>query len=364
MTGQRSSIPEPHPAPSLAEPVVRFPGGFRRTMVHEVSVTTIVLALLVCVSTSIAMQVIRYDAEPAGWVYPLLLSSVLLGIWLAVEQLWRPSPLPPLTRFALRLAVIGGPVVVLGAVTHLGVGLTAAEPIVDRSGADSLAQNVLLMGMTDVVGILMGGLAGLLVVLLPVWLQRDREAFSRMNFWSTKREDRRANWLAGHMLIAVMILTFVVPTLIVAGSSTARASSLGDAFGAVGRAFSDPHYLGDLAWVLGVLLIPVLVTLMVLAGTMQRLEPGMSRAERSSWWGRGPRREGALRLSAAAAHLKVVPQTRVHGRRVRGVRGPHPSPRHRCRLGRTGTGHRRRLRRTGVGRPDAPGGSDRVALRR
>lgn len=270
-----------------------FSAGFWFTLVREISLPTAVLAVVACLGTSRGLLVIFVDPSPVWWVYPMLFAPFVTGLWLALEQLWRPSVLPPLTRYGLRQLLIGPVLVGANAVAHLVVGwqaaaVAAAEARSDEpaTAAGQLLSAVGFLALGGFVASLLGGLAGLLLALLPVWALRHDDVFARANAWSTAPADRTANRLAAKLLVLVLLLAFVLPTLFVVGEQTAVADSLPEALGNAGRAFGDARYLGDLAWVLGPALAPLCLVLAFAVRRLQRVEAGSTPTSRNAWWGR------------------------------------------------------------------------------
>ncbi len=123
-------------------------------------------------------------------------------------------------------------------------------------------------------GLIISILAGLLVtvvVVIPVVAFRHQKGFVAQNLLDTSPEFARTNAAAGKGLAVLLILVFLVPTLIVVGSSNSHSDGLLEAFNQCWQVFSEPQtYWADMAWVVGVVLIPVGVFLMFYVRVKQR----------------------------------------------------------------------------------------------
>lgn len=125
------------------------------------------------------------------------------------------------------------------------------------------------------------GLLLTVLVVLPVlaWLKPIATARSNTLLTDTT-EDRVAAKRAIRMIAGIFVLVFVVTSLIFFGSRAAHSVSVIDAFANIPKYLLDTlGYLGDIAWVLGVLSIPLGIWLAVSTVRVQRPDLEL-RAER------------------------------------------------------------------------------------
>lgn len=239
-----------------------------------------------------ALGVVTAANDPEG--ESLLATFALVGgpaiatVYACLSLLWRPDPrLPTIVVSLLRVIVVPLVLAVPNAVVALVVVLM--PPVADaitagrspRTGfhyyfsAEDGSPAWIALAYVGLGGLIVALLAGLVVsvfVVLP-WLsfRRPSEA-ARAHQLSMAPEDLPANAGAARALSLILVLAFLVPTLIVVGSETARSDSAQEALlDGWWRFFGEPgSYAGDLAWAVGIALIPVGVALVVWAKIRQR----------------------------------------------------------------------------------------------
>lgn len=141
----------------------------------------------------------------------------------------------------------------------------------DRDGS-LFVQTLVLGGLS---GMLLGILACLVLcvfVVLPIlaWFMPLGAAKSNILLTETK-EDKRVAKSGIRMLSVILMMTFGIPALIIFGRNEAYSNSWIEAFANIPRYFRDPlDYVGDIAWVLGILAIPFGIWLVIRLKRTQR----------------------------------------------------------------------------------------------
>ena len=247
-----------------------FPDGFVVGVRRELSIQTVLVALAVCLITSLGLQeVLRNPFNTSSWGFVALGSPALTGAWMALEQLWRPSTIPSLQRFMLRQLAFGVLFALVNAAVHAVVGRGAAaygnlHAHDDRTptAGGLLRQAILAFDLIGIAASLAGGTIFLVLVIVPVMSLRSPQEFAEMNALSTADEDLPSARFAGLVMSALIVVVFAVPTLIVVGHRNDSTPTL---------------------WV-GILLVPSLVVLVFVAAVVQRPDPAMGRVRRLQWW--------------------------------------------------------------------------------
>ena len=120
---------------------------------------------------------------------------------------------------------------------------------------------------------LLASLLVLVLIVVPVLAIRRPRDFAKANMLSTEQRHYERNRRAGIAFAFLLILIFAIPTLIVVGAQTASADDIGELFADFGRVLQAPlENLGEIAWMLGLLLIPVAVWLTWYVYKTQRID--------------------------------------------------------------------------------------------
>lgn len=256
----------------------------RRTFVDPV------LIALVLLSAALAVWGVWREAlHPGGDALTVVLiwgSAVLPTAWSVLRVIWNEQAdgavIVAFQRTMLVPAVVcWAPALAMAIAVHTPEirARIEAENLVNYSnyflasdGDSLLFQTLVLCGVGAMVYAMLLGLLLTVLVVLPTlaWLKPIATARSNMLRTETA-EDRVAAKRAIRMIAGIFVLVFVVTSLIFFGSREAHSASLIDAFANIPKYLRDPlAYLGDIAWVLGVLAIPFGIWLVVSTVRVQR----------------------------------------------------------------------------------------------
>ena len=258
-----------------------------------------VLVALVLLSAALAVWGVWREAmHPGGDLLTVVLiwgSAALPTAWSVLSVIWSEQAdgavIVAFQRTLLVPAVVCWvPAVAMAIAAHTPEirAHIEAENLVNYSnyflasdGDSLLFQTLVLCGVGAMVFAMLLGLLLTVLVVLPVlaWLKPIATARSNMLLTDTA-EDRVAAKRAIRMVAGIFVLIFVVTSLIFFGSRAAHSASVIDAFANIPKYLLDPlGYLGDIAWVLGVLAIPFGVWLVISTLRVQRPDLEL-RAER------------------------------------------------------------------------------------
>lgn len=188
-------------------------------------------------------------AHPSGGslgFWAAFFAPCVFSMWLSIEQVWHRSTTGLVAQWVLRQLVLVPLLTVLTAVFGVfavrGAAQTGyATSPQDYSGpTDWLIDNVVLGALVNLGFGLLVSIAGLLLVLLPAGVVHARREMQGTNPNVTAAELARVT-TGGFVYIAVLVLVFVVPTLLVvardqSGVTQTVLTVTGIGLGAVGLA--------------------------------------------------------------------------------------------------------------------------------
>lgn len=248
----------------------------------EVSWVTWALIAVSVPATVIAM--LQAARDPHGdtlWGLLMFIPPGVVTAYAVIELLWAPSRLLAGAMFRM-LAIPGAAAVVSTVTIAIAYALPPVQQVLAETrdsdgwhywlGADEGNPWLLAFLAGYGLGALVGLVAWVFVVLPVTAFRRPRE-FAETNMMSTKREDLEHNRRAGIAISFLLILIFAIPSLIVGGAATATAGDVVELFADAGWVLQDPlENLGEIAWFIGLLLIPVAVWLLWYVYMTQRVD--------------------------------------------------------------------------------------------
>lgn len=168
----------------------------------EISPASMVLAAAVAAVTVWAGLVYYEDpAETPSWFVLAVVSPGLVGMWLVMELLWRPSPLPLLGAFVLRAVWFGLAFALLCVPLHLVGWERAAEAarkfpnVVGDRRLGVLSENIIGFTALGYIAWLGGALLALLAVNVPyLAVQRPRDMAGLDDMSVDDADPGRARW--------------------------------------------------------------------------------------------------------------------------------------------------------------------------
>ena len=248
----------------------------------EVSWVTWALIAASVPATVIAM--LQAAEDPRGdtlWGVVMFITPGVVTAYAVIELLWAASPSVGAAMFRM-LAIPGAAAVV----STLTIAVTYALPPVQQILAETRDPDGwhYWLGVEEgnpwllsfLAGYGLGALVGLVAwvfVVLPVTAMRRPREFAEINMMSTARKDYENNRRAGIAISFLLILIIAIPALIVGGAATASADDLAELFEDAGWILQAPgEHLGEIAWLLGLLLIPVAIWLVWYVYVTQRVD--------------------------------------------------------------------------------------------
>lgn len=231
-----------------------------------------------------AFAVFQAAGDPSGdslWGVAFFLAPAVITGYAVLEMLWTRAHL--INAAAFRMTAIPAVAAAVSTVTiAVTYALPALQAVLARTRRDDGGHywlgaeigNPWLLTLTA--GFAAGALAGLLVwvvIVTPVAAIRRPREFADANMMSTESKDFENNRRAGIALSFLLILIFAIPTLTVVGSHNATADDVVELFADLGWTVSAPsENLGEIAWLLGLLLIPLAVWLTWYVWKTQRVD--------------------------------------------------------------------------------------------
>ena len=222
--------------------------------------------------------------DPRGdtlWGVVMFITPGVVTAWAVLELLWAPNRTLGAAMFRL-LAVPG----VAAVVSTLTIAVMYALPAMQEILAETRdhdgwhywfgAEEGNPWLLSFLAGYGLGALVGLVVwvfVVLPVTAIRRPREFAEINMMSTAHEDSENNRRAGIAISFLLILLIAIPALIVGGAAAASADDVVELFADAGWILQAPfENLGEIAWFLGLLLIPVAIWLLWYVYVTQRVD--------------------------------------------------------------------------------------------
>jgi hypothetical protein len=263
---KRRAVPEP--PPSLWRSEVSW-------------VTWALIAVSVPITVIAMLEAARDPHGDTVWGVLMYIPPGVVTAYAVIELLWAPGR--QLAGAMFRMLAIPGAAAVVSTVT---IAITYALPPVQEVlaetrdpdgwhywlGAEEGNPWLLSFLAGYGLGVLVGLVAWVFVVLPVTAFRRPRE-FAETNMMSTRREDFERNRRAGIAISFLLILIFAIPSLIVGGAATADADDMVELFTNAGWVLQNPvENLGEIAWFIGLLLIPVAIWLVWYIYVTQRVD--------------------------------------------------------------------------------------------
>ena len=240
----------------------------------------IFLALLVLACVLASYGVVAAAKDGPGdhfWTMPLaILAPALPTVWSVLRSLWLNIPARlAVSDAAVRLLIIPALVTVPTALAAVvTVQLPAVQRLIEQARRpedgwhytfapdDGTLLGLVLLGagLLGFTAAILAGLVAWVFVVLPVMAFGSPARFAQVNQLDPGPEHARGNALALKALSVLLMLIFLIPTLIIFGKDAANSNTLGEALWNSLTMLGDPdpaRYLGDLAWSIGAVLIPV-----------------------------------------------------------------------------------------------------------
>ncbi|MBD3941168.1 hypothetical protein IF188_05580 [Microbacterium sp. NEAU-LLC] len=250
------------------------------TVLAQISRVTWMLIGLSVPVTILAMYLAALDPEGETW-WGLIMFAVpgLITAYAVIESLWagRDVLASPLVRMFLVPAVSS----VVSAAT---IAIAYVLPPVQQALADTRDPggwhywfdaeegNPWLLSLFAGLGLgLLAGLVAWVFVVLPVSAIRRPREFAEASGATVDDEDFESARRAGIAMAFLLVLVFLIPSLIIFGAQGAHADSPGELFARIPEVIAYPgESVGEIAWLIGMLLIPVGVWLLWYVATAQR----------------------------------------------------------------------------------------------
>lgn len=248
------------------------------------------LALIVVSCVTAAIGVYRAAGDADG-TQPLTFSLYIAGatlptVWSVLRGLWHPDPeinplMAGLQRTVVAPLVSVWPAIIVAGIT---VSLPAVRTLLDNArrpdgwhytfapeDGSPLKITMLLGGLVCLIAAMLVGLVLAVVVVLPGLAFFNPKVAVEGNMLDSSEEAMPANTVAMRFMAVLVFLIFAVPALIIFGKDNAYSHSLSEAFRNSVKFFQEPSiFAGDLAWVVGVLLIPIGIVALIVVKVRQK----------------------------------------------------------------------------------------------
>ncbi|MCW4457499.1 hypothetical protein [Microbacterium sp. MPKO10] len=246
----------------------------------ETSIVTVVLGIVAITAATFGTIDSLTDAggDRVTGSFAIVAPSVIAA-WACVEAAWRPSPHALHIRLLVRCLVLPLPVAVASAVeTAVVTGLPTAQRIIDEAaaahndfhyywgdGSGALAGVWTLFGGYGVGAFI--GLMTFLIITFPlvaILHARYTMRSTDLDLGEEHAQGNRAGLIRTTLGLSASTLAIV---LIIYGVNEKHGDGFGESLLNAFRVLSDVDYLADLAWIIGIVLIPIAVVLFVWAMT-------------------------------------------------------------------------------------------------
>lgn len=248
------------------------------------------IALMAVSCVTAAWGIVRAAADGPG-EQPLTMSLYFFGAalptaWSVLRGMWHPDPeINPIMSALLRTVVAPfvsiWPAIITAGIT---VSLPSTQALIDQSSRPNgwhytfspddgtpLGIAMGLGGLMCLIAAMLVGLALAIVVVLPGMAFFKPKVAIEGNMLDTSDETLQTNTIAMRFMAILLVLVFAIPTLIVFGEDEAQGTSVLEAFQNSTKFLSDPSYFkGDLAWTIGILLIPIGVLALIMVKVKQK----------------------------------------------------------------------------------------------
>lgn len=217
------------------------------------------------------------EGEQSFTLALIMIACALPVTWSVLRGLWHRDPtLDPITSAfmrtmiaplitALPTTIAACTAVLLNPVKDVIVAATRPDGWHAFFAADDMPAIVMAFLFGGLVPLLVAMLVGLVLVIIVVlpWmaLYKPKEA-AEANLLDVSEESLKTNTAAIRGLAVLLVLVVATPGLIIVGRKQSTADSLQQAFANCLLILDAPsRYWADMAWVIGILLIPVCVAL-------------------------------------------------------------------------------------------------------
>lgn len=250
----------------------------RSSWSDDVSLATAVVAVgVLALTTTASLQLYENPYDLPWWAYASVAAPGVLGAWLVVELLWRPSRRGVLGALLFRTIWLGGLFSLLSLPFYVVVGWAPAGEQVRRfpdgdatTRAEAIGDVVLAYGLLGWMAVMGAGVLTLLAVVMPVLAVARPAESAQLNGRDVGPGGHGRARLSGLSLSGCLLTGLLGISFIAFGAEESVSGSLVEAWRDVRAEPSSEHLFWEWVWLVGLALLPVSVALGAVVWWLQR----------------------------------------------------------------------------------------------